>query len=300
MGTKSKAGRRHRLAWRLGLAALPTLGLGLLGVSWLIAYLVLHPPTLTEGESPSDPPALTYQEVSFTTSEGLLLRGWQLPGQGDATVILVHGFARDRSELLPEARWLVERGYSVLLFDSRGQGSSAGSHITLGYREARDVRAAVDFILSQKPKERVAVMGYSMGGVAAIQAAADDGRIRAVLAVSPFATLRETINHRLGPARPLARLIVWWGERMTGLDVDALRPVDVVSALSPRPILIMQAGDDRMVPPDSGQWLFESAGTPKELWSVPGVAHVDFRQALPEAYKWRVIRFFEHYLPLDD
>jgi fermentation-respiration switch protein FrsA (DUF1100 family) len=296
----SKAGLRNRRWWFLGSGLALAASMGLVGGSWLISYLMLHPPTLTAGETLADASVLAYREVGFPTADGLTLRGWYVPGQKGATVILVHGFARDRSELLPEAVWLVKRGYGTLLFDSRAQGASDGSHISLGYQEALDVRAAVGFVKSVSPEERIGVMGYSMGAVAAIQAAAEDDRIQAVLAVSPFATLRDAVNYRLGRFRPLASLIIWWGERMTGLHIDDLRPVDRVGALAPRPILIMQAGDDGMVPVDSGKRLYEAAGKPKELWEVPGVAHVDFRQAVPETYKQRVIDFFELYLPLGE
>ncbi len=295
------AGLRNRRWWFFGSGLTLVVSMGLVGGSWLISYLMLHPPTLTTGETLADARALAYREVGFATADGLSLRGWYVPGQKGATVILVHGFARDRRELLPEAVWLVERGYGALLFDSRAQGASDGSHISLGYLETLDVRAAVGFVKSASPEEQqIGVMGYSMGAVAAIQAAAEDDHIQAVIAVSPFATLSEAVNYRLGRFRPLASLIIWWGERMTGLDIDDLRPVDHVGALAPRPILIMQAGDDGMVPVDSGQRLYEAAGEPKELWEVPGVAHVDFRQAVPETYKRRVIGFFERYLPLSD
>lgn len=306
MGSKSKLWDGRWRARRLGLSLMPTIGvigaigMGLTGGSLLTAYLVLHPSSRTTGETPADPPGLDYREISFTTADGLVLRGWYLPGQSDATVILVHGFARDRTELLPEARWLVARGYSTLLFDTRAQGSSDGAHIGLGFLEALDVRAAVDFVLDHSPQERIGVMGYSMGAVAAIQEAAEDSRVQAVIAVSPFASLRDAVNHRVRHIGPLASLIVWWSERMTGLDLDVARPVDVVAALAPRPILIMQAGDDDLLAPDNGQRLFEAAAEPKELWSVPGVEHVDFRQAVQQAYKQRIIGFFEQHLPLDN
>lgn len=296
MGSQSKIRDRHWWIRLSGLTVVPAIGLGLMGGTWALAYLGLHPPTLATGETPADSPALSYQEIAFTTADGPVLRGWYLPGTNGATVILVHGFARDRSELLPEARWLVEQGYSALLFDSRAQGLSDGAHISLGYLEAMDVRAAVDFIKGKSPQERIGAMGYSMGGVAALKAAAEDLRIQAVIAISPFATLRETVNHRLKHMRPLASLIAWWGERMTGLRLDDLRPVEFVGALSPRPILIMHAGNDEMIPSDSGHRLYQAAREPKELWSVPGVAHVDFRQAVPIEYKRRLIGFFQRYL----
>lgn len=283
-----------RWACRTVLALALVSGLGALGGAWLLAYLMLHPPTLSTGETPSVP----FEEVSFETGDGLVLWGWYLSGRATATVILVHGFARDRSELLPEAGWLVAQGYNVLLFDTRAQGSSEGAHISLGFLEALDVSAAVGFAIGRSWQERVAVMGYSMGAVAAIQAAANDTRIQAVIAISPFATLRETINLRLGRLRLLAPLVIWWGERMTNLRVDDLRPEDVIAAISPRPVLIMQAGGDAVIPTDSGQRLYQAATDPKELWLVPDIAHVEFREVLPEAYRKRIIDFLERHLPI--
>lgn len=278
------------------MALVPAIGVGLVGGTWLMAYIVLHPPTLSNGETPAEVPGLVYHEVSFGTADGLTLRGWHIPSRNGATVILIHGFARDRGELLPEGLWLAERGFGALLYDSRAQGTSDGACISLGYRERLDVRAAVDFVRERSPEERIGVMGYSMGAVAAIEAAAEDERIQAVVAVSPFATLRETVDYKLRGVRPLIPLVVWWGERMTGLRLEDLRPIDHVAALAPRPILIMEAGADEVLAPGSGRRLYAAAGEPKELWVVEGVQHVDFRQAMPEAYRRRVIGFFERTL----
>jgi fermentation-respiration switch protein FrsA (DUF1100 family) len=135
-----------------------------------------------------------------------------------------------------------------------------------------------------------------MGAVAAIHAAANDRRIQAVIAVSPFVTLREVVDQRLAGFRSLTSLLIWWVERLTGLHLDDVRPAEVVASLSPRPILIMEAGNDGLVPPGSGQRLYQAAIEPKELWSVPGADHVDFRQAVPEQYRQRVLDFFKRHL----
>jgi alpha-beta hydrolase superfamily lysophospholipase len=275
------------------------LGLFLLAVgggSWFVVYTALTPSLRQVESTQMDAFPESYRDISFRTEDGLLLRGWYAPGRNGAAVIIVHGFARDRSELLPESHWLFEQGYGVLLFDTRAQGQSAGTYIGFGYSEALDVRAAVEFIRAQSPAARIGVLGYSMGAVAAIQAAAVDPRIEAIIAVSPFATLRDTVDRRLGFARLLLPLAAWWGERLTGIKLDDVRPVDSIGALAPRAILIMHAEEDGFVARDSGARLYQAAGEPKMLWSVPGVAHVDFRQAMPEEYRRRVIAFFDQYL----
>ena len=286
--------RRKKLLPLAVILSILLLGIG--AGSWLVTYLAVNPSIRHIGHTQMDALPEGYREISFKTEDGLLLRGWYAAGQSDAVVMLVHGFARDRSELLPESRWLVERGYGVLLFDTRAQGQSAGTSIGFGYAEALDVTAGVDFVQGQLPAARIGILGYSMGAVAAIQAAAVDPRIEAVIAVSPFATLRDTVNRRLKYARVLLPLAAWWGERLTGIRLDAVRPVDSIGALAPRAVLIMHAEQDGFVTQDSGLRLYQAAGEPKMLWLVPGVAHVDFRQAVPQEYKRRVIEFFDRYL----
>lgn len=294
---------RNRRRWlcRSGLVLLSVAGVvatGLAGSSGLIAYVALHPLSRSS-PTPTGMDTNAFQEIQFTTLDGLTLRGWHLPGRGNASVILVHGFARDRSELLLEAQWLTERGFGALLFDMRAQGASEGAHIGLGYSEGLDVQAAVDFVRATSPDEVIGVMGYSMGAVAAIQAAASDSRIRAVLAVSPYVDLRQLVNHQLGSARALTALVIWWGEKMTGTRVADFDPLSAVAALAPRPILIVEAGDDVVLPPNCGRQLYEAASVPKQLWSVPGVPHVGFAQTTPDAYRQRVLDFFQDALLLD-
>src|SRR6185369_7498920 len=65
------------------------------------------------------------------------VRGWYVPPKNRATVILTHGAGADRSQVLPEARALAERGFGVLLFDWPGHGESEGEvHWSAGERQA--------------------------------------------------------------------------------------------------------------------------------------------------------------------
>ncbi|HEX6740107.1 MAG TPA: alpha/beta fold hydrolase, partial [Vicinamibacteria bacterium] len=133
------------------------------------------------------------EEVTFRTDDGLTLRGWYLPSQAPRDAIVIcHGFAMNRHELLDLARALRERGHAVLLFDFRAHGASEGARSTIGYREADDIRAAVAH-LCDRPElagRRIGAAGISMGAAAALLAAAREPAIAAVVADSSFATLR--------------------------------------------------------------------------------------------------------------
>ena len=77
----------------------------------------------------------------------------------------------------------------MLLVDQRYFGSSEGRATTLGFRERDDLKRMVDF-LESRGATSVGVFGFSLGGAVAMLTAAEDPRIRAIVAYAPFADLR--------------------------------------------------------------------------------------------------------------
>src|SRR5436305_2013193 len=92
-----------------------------------------------------------------------------------------------RRECLPLALSFQQAGYNVLCFDFRAHGLSAGRFTSVGQHETRDVLGAVDYLRSRSAEvdpTRIAVIGFSMGAVATIKAAARCPDIAAVVADS--------------------------------------------------------------------------------------------------------------------
>jgi len=124
------------------------------------------------------------REVSFATSDGgTVFADLYGEGGGDA-VVLAHGAAFDKASWAALAGELAARGHQVLALDFRGYGKSSAG----GGRDAlfEDVLAAVRY-LRRAGARRVAVLGASMGGGAAGQAAAraDPGEIDRLILLSP-------------------------------------------------------------------------------------------------------------------
>lgn len=73
-------------------------------------------------------------------------------------------------------------------------------------------------------------------------------------------------------------------------------PEWVVDKISPRPLLLIAAGDDRLVPPEDCQALFNKALEPKKMVTVPGYGHYEmyvkpaFDAVMDETVAW----FGEH------
>src|SRR5947209_288928 len=115
-----------------------------------------------------------YQEIEFTTTDGVRLSGWLLPSrERHATIIFTHGLFRSRRELLERAVDLWWRGYGALLYDARNHGDSGAARVTLGYDERLDAEAAVRFLRDENhTSDKIVLFGISMGAATALLAAA--------------------------------------------------------------------------------------------------------------------------------
>lgn len=247
--------------------------------------------------SPADY-SLTFQDVTFTTTDGLKLSGWYIPGRLPDAIILVHGIDANRTVLLPEAALLNEAGYHLLLLDLRGHGQSEGAEVTYGYREALDIQAGVDFLLAQAEVKQVAALGISLGGSAVVRAAAIDSRLRGIVVESSFSSLSAAVDdafegRSVFPRWPFAPLLIWLAERRVNLQVSQVDSTRDITALSPRPVLIIHGTADHDFPPAHALRMYEAAQEPKDLWLVEGLGHASPILADEAGYRKRLFSFFE-------
>ena len=284
------------------LLLLAVLGFGI----WLArsrAYGIVHPGRSPISRLPDSVGIKDYQSVSFLSSDGLTLRGWYAPTKNGAVVITVHGHGGNREGMLDDAALLTARGYGVLLFDLRNSGESDGQTTTLGLLEVNDVRGAVEFVAMQAGVDasRIGVLGQSMGGATAIMSAARIPQVRAVVAESAYTSLEDNVTNGVRqvaglPPFPFAPLVIFFGQQEAGLDITAVRPVDDMASISPRPILIVHGELDETIPVANAHRLYEAAGEPKELYVIPNAGHAGLVQAGAEEYVRRVVGFFDQYL----
>jgi fermentation-respiration switch protein FrsA (DUF1100 family) len=267
------------------------------------AMWLVHPGRSTPHRTPDDVGIVQWREVDFQSEDGLSLSAWVVPTQNSATVILVHGHGGNRAQLLDEAAMLVEGGYGALLIDLRNSGSSEDSLTTMGYLEVLDVGGALAFLSAQPENdpERIGLLGHSMGGATAILAAVRHPEIKAVIAESTFTSVEDNISDSFQaltglPPFPFAPLVVWFGEREAGVDISQVSPLDGIEAISPRAVFIVHGELDELIPVRNAHQLYAAAGEPKELYVIPNADHGGLPQAQPEAYRERIVGFFDQYL----
>lgn len=249
---------------------------------------------------------LNYYNTAFPSAneDVVNLSGWLVPAQDPkAVVILCHGHGGSRRGMLQKAVMLNRNHFTTLLFDFRACGSSEGNCRTLGLRETDDVLGAVTF-LKHIPETRtlpMLVLGQSVGGAAAIRAAARSEHIRAVVTEATYAQLEAVLHRRVrlcvGPfASPVARTCYSLGTQKLGMDIREIAPERDIAQISPRPVMLIQDNLDIVCPRSESNRLFAAAREPKERWIVPRAPHTGAFRVAPREYERRVTSFLDRAL----
>src|SRR5204862_6940383 len=98
----------------------------------------------------------------------------------------------------------------------------------------------------------------------------------------------------LGPLRvPLLPYGVGIVNLFVGADVTKARPLDAISRISPRPILLIHSADDdnATTPLGGARRLLAAAGAPKDPGVAPRGGHVGAVNAFPDGYRGGVLAF---------
>ena len=281
--------------WVFGLVVLSVVFIvSVATVSYRSISVYLHPrrQMLSENETP-DVYGVAYENIQLVASDGIELAAWYTPSENGALILVAHGHGDKR----PVNQYVLyaQNGYGVLAWDFRAHGESGGEVSTLGYYEALDVEAALEYVLQQEGVEHIGAWGGSMGGVAVLEVSSRRVEIEAVVLDSAFPTLEDEVRWAVTKSAFLP-FIRFFAEKEAKFDMDLLRPVDRIGDISPRPIMIIQGEADSMIPADSGQRLFEAAGEPRYLWTEAGVNHVGMYSMHSEEYEEKVVGFFNEYL----
>ena len=308
MRSSCQAGKRKGripLPIAFGLGALAA-GAGLALGTLTYAYFATHPPRKKIRRTPAER-GLLFESVRFLSSSGLNLSGWFVPppvgAETRAVIVLCHGYPMNREEMLPYAEILHHVGYAVLLFDFRAMGESEGDLSSIGHYEVEDLIGALDYLESRPDTATIPIgaLGLSLGAAVALMAAAQDTRIRAVVAEAAYPTLHKALDARfrvvMGPLGPqVARQVLRWAKRWVAVEASEVSPLAALETLGTRPVLLIQGKRDLLVNWRDTVKMYEAAQEPRELWLLERSGHSRCLRDEPEKYAQRMISFFEKYL----
>jgi uncharacterized protein len=284
----------------LALAFFGMLAIG--AIAGFLLYRIVKPQRTTSEINlqsfPGRPDAVQFSVAGLGTREG-----WFFPGlRGAPTIVLCHGYESSRGELLTLVSALQDHQYNVYVFDFAAHGGNAGV-TTFGYREADEVRAAIDALATRTDVEpnSFGLWGYNLGAYAALREAEKDRRVRALVLDSVYDQPEEMV--KVGVERSglggfpfmvrSAEFSFGWLNYKYRFDPPLSKSLNALAGV---PKLFIAAIDDPELA-DLTRQMFSKAPEPREQAMIPHGNFVSLNDDDKRTYENRVVSFFLLRLP---
>ncbi|MEM6802594.1 MAG: alpha/beta fold hydrolase, partial [Bacteroidota bacterium] len=240
---------------------------------------------------------LAYEDVSFQASDGVELSGWLVKGGTDKIILQSHfGVQACRAGFTPEGKgmvklwneeinflkhvkYLVDKGYSVLMYDFRNHGNSSNGScewVTWGPEEAKDVLAAVDFIskYDNYKDAQIGLLSICMGAASTTYAfGQEEGlkkykNIKAMVAIQPM--IYPDFVHALGLPGFLANWVNKENNKRTQIDMLHTSFIPNVKDI-PVPTLLVQNDQDEYLNKETIEKFYAELQVEKEMMWLSGI-----------------------------
>ena len=278
-------------------------GLATVVISGVLTYWIVKPQRTSSEINMASFPGRP-DEVDFTVAGLGERRGWFFPGlRGAPTIVLLHGYESSRGELLTLVSALQDHQYNAFVFDFAAHGANAGV-TTFGYREADEVRAAIDTLAKRNDVDpgRFGLWGYNLGAYAALREAEKDPRVRALALDSVYDYPKQMV--KIGVEKtgvggfPLmvtsAQMCFEWLNRPYKNDPPLSAKLKGLNGV---PILFIQAADDPELSAYTRE-MFLKAPEPREQAIIAHGNFVNLPDDEKRQYENRVVTFFLARLPV--
>jgi alpha-beta hydrolase superfamily lysophospholipase len=203
----------------------------------------------------------------------------------------------NKSFVMQQALEFIDRGYNVLLPDTRGHGKSGGNRTSFGYHESEEVKLAVDHIRSQGEKN-IFLWGISMGAVEIMKAVAEnDMKISGLILEMPFGSLQSHVKSRLHnmkfPKQPLGFLITFWIGVERGFNGIAYKTDEYAKKIK-CPVLLQYGTNDQLVSREETDNIYNAfSSTNKKLILYYGARHESLLNYDSPRWRYEIDEFFK-------
>ena len=266
-------------------------------------HLILRPSSHISMQPNSEPFNLPYEDVKIPVSNSNeYLNGWWIPApspqeklaltnepariiKSPKVILYFYGAGGNKSyfNILARLKGLRQLGFSILVADYRGFGSSKGNFPSES-QLYQDSQAALDYLLQVRriPPQQIAIYGESLGGAIALNLAVNHPEVSGLIVQSSFTSMTETVKRTS-----------WYG--IFPIDLILTQRFDSIARVRSLqiPVLFIHGTADTVVPSDMSQKLYNAAPEPKQLLLVPGAGHFRIYQSGKNSYLQAIQRFIQ-------
>lgn len=240
------------------------------------------------------------ENVSFKTSDNLLLKGWLFEPKRKKVIVFVSGILDNRTNSgyygIILTRELLGKGYSVFLYDTRARGESQGN--IRGKHEELDVIAAVNFLKEKgfEPKN-IGIISFSSGAASTLMAIDKINDIGPVVVDSAPAVFKTVIDNILINEQHLPQFLMpgvyFMTKQVFGVDIATMRPIDHLAKVPNRAFLYLHCINDTSITPDNSKELLSKSNPKSRLVLFPIGGHIETYKKNPDLYRKEVFNFLD-------
>lgn len=244
------------------------------------------------------------EKLTTESSDGYTLVAAVFPNdESHSWALLLHGYTGYKEEQYHHAMHFHEEGYNVLVPDMRCQGESEGDYIGLGYTDSADNMLWLGYILEQDPDAEIVIHGESMGAACALMMSAREDlphNVKCIISDCAFTDALTVFRGKMKDWLGIPDLGFVSSARLCllargGYDVAKASALDAVNK-SDVPTLFIHGTEDKFVPHQMEDLLYDACTAEKDIVKIEGAGHVQSCYKDPETYYRTVFGFIDKYI----
>ena len=222
-----------------------------------------------------------YEQVYIQSFDGLRLAGRYYHCNEDGPIhIQFHGYRGNGIRDFCLCHHIcMEKGINVLVVDQRAHGNSEGNTMTFGVLERKDCLAWTRYVQERFGNDRkIFLSGVSMGAATVLMASCLPlpENVAGIIADCPYSSpgsiIRKVISDMRIPSYLVYPFVVFGALLFGGFQVWKDSPVRAVTQTT-IPILLIHGSEDRYVPAEMSNAIFENCAGKRYLEIFPGAGH---------------------------
>jgi uncharacterized protein len=241
------------------------------------------------------PEGMTSEVFLATTDDGIKIEGNYFAGSDSfPTMLLSHGIRNNRTQDFGKVLMLRRLGCPVIIYDIRAHGRSGGTYGSLGYLEALDIKAVMDWLGKRKPGAldktanravdravdcAVVGWGYSLGAAACVNYQARFKGFEGLIVQGCFASVEGTTvrhsstwYHFPKLVYPLVAMTAKIAKLRLGLAGVNYDPAYLAASID-CPTLLVAGSADIEAPPSDSEEIMKNLKGSKRLLILDGAGH---------------------------
>ena len=235
-----------------------------------------------------------------TTNKGILnLHAYEIenPQKSEVWAIVIHGYLIEGKNMAYYAKEFFSKGYNVLLVDLRGHGQSEGNYVGMGWHDRLDIVDWINYLIEKNNDYKIILHGVSMGGATVMMATGEElpNNVKVAIEDCGYSSIWDEFKMQLKllynlPTFPVLNAASTVCNMKAGYKIEEGSSIEQVKK-SKTPTLFIHGNQDKFVPFEMLDKVYEVANCKKEKLVIEGAAHAEAVSVNPELY-WKTIDEF--------